>query len=51
LPFQNISAEEIEAMKMKYNGVPEVAWPLIQYWVKDIRKCSPNVCKRRGYIV
>lgn len=50
LPFQNISTDEIEAMKMKYNGIPDVAWPLIHYWVKDIRLCSDNVCKRRGYI-
>lgn len=50
LPFQNISAEEIEAMKIKYNGIPDVAWPLIRVWIKDIRKCSDNVCIRRGYI-
>ena len=43
--------DEIEAMKLQYNGIPDVAWPLIRYWVKDIRLCSPNVCKRRGYIV
>jgi hypothetical protein len=51
LPFQNISTDEIEAMKLQYNGIPDVAWPLIRYWVKDIRLCSDNVCKRRGYIV
>ena len=51
LPFKDITTDEIDAMKSKYNGIPDVAWPLIRYWVKDIRLCSPNVCKRRGYIV
>ena len=51
LPFKDITTDEIKAMKSKYNGIPEVAWPLIRYWVKDINACSLNVCKRRGYIV
>ena len=50
LPFQSITSEEIEAMKLQYNGIPSVAFSVIQYWVKDIRLCSDNVCKRRGYI-
>lgn len=51
LPFQNITPKEVESMKIKYNGIPSIAWCSIQYWVKDIRKCSVNVAKRRGYIV
>jgi hypothetical protein len=51
LPFKDITVEEIKAMKSRFNGIPEVAWPLIRYWVKDIDACSLNVCKRRGYIV
>lgn len=50
LPMASITDAEIEQMKVHYTGIPTVAWPLIRYWTKDIRKCSPNVCKRRGYI-
>ena len=50
LPFVNISEDEIVAMKATFTGIPESAWPLIKYWTKDIRKCSDNVCLRRGYI-
>ena len=49
LPFADITPEEADAMRAKYTGIPDRAWPLIQYWTKDIRKCSDNVCKRRGY--
>jgi hypothetical protein len=50
LPFAQITLEEIEKMKAKYSGIPSVAWHLIKYWTKDIRQCSDNVCRRRGYI-
>lgn len=50
LPFANTSDAEIVEMKAKYTGIPDNAWPLVKYWTKDIRKCSVNVCKRRGYI-
>lgn len=50
LPFANITEEEIAMMRAKFTGIPESAWPLIKYWTKDIRKCSENVCRRRGYI-
>jgi hypothetical protein len=50
LPFVNISEDEIVAMKATFTGIPESAWPLVKYWTKDIRKCSENVCRRRGYI-
>ena len=50
LPFANISPTEIVEMKAKYTEIPDNAWPLVKYWTKDIRNCSENVCKRRGYI-
>jgi hypothetical protein len=50
LPLASISDVEIEQMKAHYTGIPAVAWPLVRYWTKDIRKCSPNVCRRRSYI-
>ena len=50
LPFANISDVEISQMTLKFTGIPENAWPLVKYWTKDIRNCSENVCKRRGYI-
>jgi hypothetical protein len=50
LPFATITSQEIAAMRAKYTGIPQNAWPLIKYWTKDIRECSENVCRRRGYI-
>ena len=50
LPFQDITPEELIELKVKYNGIPQVAWGLIEYWTKDIRECSDMVAKRRGYI-
>ena len=50
LPFAHIQPEEIALMRSKYTGIPDCAWSLIKYWTKDIRKCSDNVCRRRGYI-
>jgi hypothetical protein len=50
LPFATVSAEEVSALRVKYTGIPDGAWALIKYWTKDIRQCSPNVCRRRGYI-
>ena len=50
LPFQDITPEELIELKVKYNGIPHIAWGLIEYWTKDIRECSDMVAKRRGYI-
>ena len=50
LPFADVTDAEIGQMKAKYTGIPANAWPLVKYWTKDIRGCSENVCKRRGYI-
>ena len=50
LPLANISDSEISEMTLKFTGIPENAWPLVKFWTKDIRICSENVCKRRGYI-
>ena len=49
LPFASIKPEEVSVMRAKYTGIPERAWALIKYWTKDIRQCSDNVCRRRGY--
>jgi hypothetical protein len=49
LPFSSVTEEEIGEMKAKFTGIPAAAWSLIKYWTKDIRKCSDNVCLRRGY--
>lgn len=50
LPLANILDVEIATMKVKYDGIPNIAWPLIKYWTKDPRKCSDQVAYRRGYI-
>lgn len=50
LPFAHATDAEIAAMRARYTGIPAAAWPLVRYWTKDIRKCSENVCRRRGYI-
>lgn len=50
LPLANISEVEIAAMRAKYTGIPDAAWPLVKYWTKDPRECSENICKRRDYI-
>lgn len=50
LPLANVSEVDILAMRVKYTGIPDAAWPLVKYWTKDPRKCSENVCKRRDYI-
>lgn len=50
LPFSQVTEVEIAQMKAKYTGIPSVAWPLVKYWTKDIRECTDNVCRRRGYI-
>ena len=50
LPFWKITKSEIEMMRTKYTGIPDIAWTLIEFWTKDIRKCSDNVAERRGYI-
>jgi len=50
LPFAQVTEFEIAQMKAKYIGIPAVAWPLVKYWTKDIRECTDNVCRRRGYI-
>jgi len=50
LPFWKITESEIEMMRTKYTGIPDIAWTLIEFWTKDIRKCSDNVAERRGYI-
>ena len=50
LPFWKITESEIEMMRTKYTGIPDIAWKLIEFWTKDIRKCSDNVAERRGYI-
>lgn len=50
LPFARVTDDEVRAMQTQYTGIPDSAWPLIKYWTKDIRRCSENVCKRRGYI-
>jgi len=49
LPFADVTPEEVSAMRAKYTGIHDRAWPLIKYWTKDIRECSDNVCRRRGY--
>ncbi len=49
LPFATITPEEVIAMRAKYTGIPDRAWTLVKYWTKDIRECSDNVCRRRGY--
>lgn len=49
LPFAKITPEEVAALRDKHTGIPDRAWPLIKYWTKDIRQCSMNVCRRRGY--
>jgi len=50
LPLINITNDEVSLMREKYNGIPEIAWSVVKYWTKDPRKCSENVCFRRGYI-
>lgn len=50
LPLANITTSEKEAMRARFTGIPDAAWPLIKYWTKDPRKCSENVCMRRDYI-
>ena len=50
LPFANATDAEIASMRSKFNGIPYAAWALVKYWTKDVRECSENVCKRRGYI-
>ena len=50
LPLANVSESETEHMKTVFTGIPESAWPFIKYWTKDPRKCSSNVCRRRGYM-
>lgn len=50
LPFATITPEETATMRAKYTGIPQNAWPLVKYWTKDIRECSENVCRRRGYL-
>ena len=50
LPLANVSEVEIAAMRAKYTGIPDAAWPLVKYWTKDPRECSENICKRRDYI-
>lgn len=50
LPFATVSDDEVAAMRAKYTGIPEAAWPLVKYWTKDIRQCTDNVCLRRGFI-
>lgn len=49
LPFASITPEEVVVLKSKYTGIPDNAWYLVKYWTKDIRQCSDNVCRRRGY--
>ena len=50
LPLANVLEVEIAAMRAKYTGIPDAAWPLVKYWTKDPRECSENICKRRDYI-
>ena len=49
LPFADITPEEVAILRAKYTGIHDRAWALVKYWTKDIRECSDNVCKRRGY--
>ena len=49
LPFADIAPEEVAILRAKYTGIHDRAWALVKYWTKDIRECSDNVCKRRGY--
>jgi len=50
LPLARVSESEIAAMRAKFDGIPESAWPLVKYWTKDPRECSENVAARRGYL-
>jgi hypothetical protein len=50
LPMVDCTEAEIHELRAKFTGIPAAAWPLVKYWTKDIRQCSENVCKRRGYI-
>jgi hypothetical protein len=50
LPLIHVTAEEVLEMRTKYTGIPESAWPLVQYWTKDPRECSDSVAYRRGYL-
>lgn len=49
LPFANVTEHQVAAMKAKFTGIPDSAWPFVKYWTKDIEKCSKKVCLRRGY--
>lgn len=49
-PLFHATAEEIAAMKRRYNGIPEPAWRYVRVWRKDPRTLSENLCRRRDYI-
>jgi len=50
LPLARIQPHEVEEMRRKYDGIPDVAWTLVKSWTKDPRLCSDAVARRRGYL-